>query len=361
MIVYSILIILSLLFHYLGKEKKIKNTKYIFWGLIIFLFLVSAFRYNVGQDYQHFVDVYHWIEEGLPGGNYVEIGYKAINYFIQILPFSNVYLLFIITSAIINFGFGYVIYKNVEKKYWFLAIFIFMGSGIFFASLNLIRQYIAIIITTFAVTYILQKKYIVSILLVLLASSFHTSALIMVPFLLFYLIFKNQKYEKVLLILYVLSLIIMVVDLRQIMDLFLFIIPERWEWYLQSEFLTSRNYSAIIKQLVPNILLLYALWKRKEILERNRNYDIYILMLFANVFITNCFYGVLVLLRLSYFFDISLVFVIPIIFESLNQYNSHIQILGKTAIIGYYILLTIVTIFIMNGHGVMPYQSILFV
>lgn len=361
MIVYSILIILSLLFHYFGKEKKIKNTKYIFWGLITLLFLVSAFRYNVGQDYQHFVDVYHWIEEGLPGGNYVEIGYKAINYFIQILPFSNVYLLFIITSAIINFGFGYVIYKNVEKKYWFLAIFIFMGSGIFFASLNLIRQYIAIIITTFAVTYILQKKYIVSILLVLLASSFHTSALIMVPFLLFYLIFKNQKYEKVLLILYVLSLIFMVVDLRQIMDLFLFIIPERWEWYLQSEFLTSRNYSAIVKQLVPNILLLYALWKRKEILERNRNYDIYILMFFANVFITNCFYGVLVLLRLSYFFDISLVFVIPIIFESLNQYNSHIQILGKTAIIGYYILLTIVTIFIMNGHGVMPYQSILFV
>ena len=96
------------------------------------------------------------------------------------------------------------------------------------------------------------------------------------------------------------------------------------------------------------------------IMVMSKENDIYILMLFIDVIITNCFYGVLVLLRLSYFFDISLIFIMPIIFELLQSYNKKIENLGKLSIFGYYILLTVVTIFLMNGHGVMPYQTIFF-
>lgn len=367
MIIYSILIFFCLLFYFLERKGKLKKTNIFFWALITGIFLVSAFRYDVGQDYQHWTDVYEWIKEGLPAGNYVEIGYRFLNAFIQILPFSHVYLLFIVTSAFIIFGFGYLIYKNVDKKYWFLAVFIFIGSGIFFASLNLVRQYVAVVITTLGIPFLLKKKYAIFILFTLLATLFHTSALIMIAFMIFYLLFKEQKHHKALIVIYALSILFMIVDLRQIIGWFQFMIPERWRWYLQSEFLTDRNYSAIVKQLVPNAILIFVLWKRKEMIEKNKINDIFILMLFVNVVITNCFYGVLVLLRLSYFFDVSLVFIVPVIFELLEQYDKKIEKLGKLgsleklgklSIIGYYILLTVVTIFIMNGHGVMPYQTI---
>lgn len=361
MITYSILIILCILLYVLQKKEKISRRVNIFyWSLITLLFLVSALRYNVGQDYEHWVEVYNWILNGEPAGNYVEIGYRYLNKLIQLVPFFNAYVLFFITSAFIIFGFGYLIYKNVEKKYWFLAVFMFICSGIFFASLNLVRQYIAVVITTFGIIFLKKNKYIWFIISIILAALFHTSALVMIVFLPFYLLFRNQRHNKVLIAIYVLSLIFMIVDLRQILEYLAFLIPERWKWYLQSDFLTERNFSAITKQLVPNLLLIFLLIKRKQVIEMNKENDIYILMLFIDVIITNCFYGVLVLLRLSYFFDISLIFIVPIIFELLQSYNKKIENLGKLAIFGYYILLTVVTIFLMDGHGVMPYQMIFF-
>lgn len=361
MITYSIIIILCILLYILQRKGKIsKKIGVFYWTLITLLFLISAFRYNVGQDYEHWIDVYNWILNGEPAGNYVEIGYRYLNKLIQLVPFFNAYVLFFITSIFIIYGFGYLIYKNVEKEYWFLSVFMFICSGIFFASLNLIRQYIAVVIIAFGIDFLKKNKYISFVIFVLLASLFHTSALIVLVFLPFYLIFRNRRFSKALTIIYVLSLVFMVVDLRQILEYMKFIIPERWEWYLQSEFLTERNFSAITKQLVPNLLLIFVLMKRKQVIEKSKENDIYILMLFIDVIITNCFYGVLVLLRLSYFFDISLIFIIPIIFELLQNYNKKIENLGKLSIFGYYILLTVVTIFLMNGHGVMPYQTIFF-
>lgn len=357
MIVYSIMMLLCLILYFF--QNKIRKIDIAYIAMIVLFFLVSALRYNVGQDYEHWIQVYNWIENGYAGGDYVEIGFKVLNQIVQAVPFFNVYVLYVITSAFIIFGFGYTIFKNVKKEYWFLALFMFIGSGIFFATLNLVRQYISIVIIMIALPLLINKKYIKFGLCVLIASLFHTSSFIMIPFAIFYIIFNGQKYKKALIVIYLLSLIFMIIDLRQIMEWFVFMIPQRWKWYFNSEFLTDRNYSALVKQLVPNIILLFTLWRRKEIVEEKPENDIYILMLFANVVITNCFYGVLVLLRLSYFFDISLIFIIPIIVEKIRKYkNDKLTILTITAIISYYILLTVVTIFIMGGHGVMPYQTL---
>ena len=356
MIIYTIPIIMCLIFnliHFEGKKARIA-----YWTTVIILFLISSLRYNVGKDYSHWVDVYNCLENNVPGGGYVEIGYKYLNILIQNIPYFNVLCLYVITSAFIIFSIGYVIEKNIESKYWFVSLFILIGSGIFFATLNLVRQYIAIIIILLGLPFLRDKKYIKFSIIIFLATLFHTSSIIMLPFMLLYIIFKDYKYHKVLVALYIISLLFIIIDIRQIIETFLFIIPQRWKWYLESEFLTDKNYSAIVKQLVPNLLLIFTMINRKKIIENNPKNDIYILMLYTNTIITNCFYGVLVLLRFSYFFDISLIFIIPIILETIKDYNKSIKILANIAIWGYYILLTVVTIFLMNGHGVMPYQTI---
>lgn len=356
MIIYSIPMILCLIFSLIKLNDK--NTKKAFYGIIFFLFIISGIRYYVGQDYYHWTYIYDCIATNHPHGEYVEIGYKYLNLFIQNLPYSNVFWLYLITSAFIIFGFGYAIKKNVESKYLFVSVFIFISSGIFFATLNLIRQYLAIVIILLGLKNLKNNKYIKFSIIILLASLFHTSALIMVPFMFFYIMFKNNKYNDKLIILYIISLIFIVIDIRYFVEAFSFIIPGRWKWYLDSEFMTYRNYSAIVKQLVPNILLIFTMINRKKIIQYNKDNDIYILLFYINVIITNCFYGVLVLLRFSYFFDISLVFVIPLILKILDSYDINIKRLGNVLIWGYYALLIVVIIFFMNGHGVMPYKTI---
>lgn len=346
--------VFCLIFHLIKLEDK--KNKIVYDILIVFLFLISAFRYNVGQDYKHWIEIYNWLKDGVTSGGYVEIGYRYLNIIIQKIPFLNEYFLFIITSAFIIFGFGYAIRKNVEPQYWFVSIFIFIGSGIFFASLNLVRQYIAVVIILMGLPLLKGKRYILFCMTIALATLFHTSSIIMLPFMIFYIIFNN-KYTKSLTVIYSISLIFLIIDIRQMIGIFNFIIPKRWIWYLESEFLTAKNYSAIVKQLVPNLLLIFTLIKRKEIIENKC--DLYMLMLYIDVIITNCFYGVLVLLRFSYFFDMALIFIIPTILKLLKDYNKKINIIGNIAIWGYYTLLTVVTIFIMNGHGVMPYQTLL--
>lgn len=355
MIIYTLLIGLCLFGQFFINAK---NKKYYFGILVLLCAMVSAFRFQVGQDYQHWVDVYHWIENG--SNVYVEFGYKLLNQFIIFIPFIGVDFLYIVTSFFIVLVFGKYIKKSIPQQYWFFSMFLFITTGIFFASMNLLRQYIAIAICLLAILRLDKKQYISYIALVFVAMTFHTSALIMLPFALFYIISKRINSNTFLWIIYILSLLFIVIDLRKIIDIFAFLLPERWKWYLDSHFFVDRNYSAILKQLVPNILVIYLIMNRTEMRKYYERFDISFALAFITTILTNCFYGILLLLRLSNYFDFSFIIIIPLIFDYLMKYEKKAKMakIYKICIIIYYLLLTIVTIFVMNGHGVMPYKSI---
>lgn len=358
MLAYILPMLLCVLLHFTKLDKK--NIKIAFWAIVSYLFVISAIRYDVGKDYLHWVEVYEWIENGLSAGNYVELGYRYLNKLIINIPFLNVYWLFGITSAMIIFPFGYYIKKHVKEEYLFLSLFLFIGTGVFFASLNLVRQYVAIVILMLGFDYLENNQYIKFLIVIVVASLFHTSAFIMIPFMILYILFKdkstNNIYNKILICLYIFSLIFIFIDLRQLLNIFSFLLPERWVWYLESDYLNSRNYSSVVKQLVPNLILVFLYLNRNKFAD-NKNAYLHYLLLFVNVILTNCFYGIMVLVRLSNYFDISLIFVLPVICEIIKD-NKNLSRLGYLSIIGYYTLLTIVTIFLMNGHGVIPYNTI---
>lgn len=73
----------------------------------------------------------------------------------------------------------------VCRKYsedYLLTVFLFVASGCHTGwMMNGLRQYAAVMIIFAATTLMLNKKYIPVVLLILLASTFHTSALIMLP------------------------------------------------------------------------------------------------------------------------------------------------------------------------------------
>ncbi len=71
------------------------------------------------------------------------------------------------------------------RKYsqnFIMSLYLFLACGCHLAwMMNGLRQYVAVCIILLAVPFVLKKKYIPTVMFILLASTFHTSALIMIP------------------------------------------------------------------------------------------------------------------------------------------------------------------------------------
>ena len=79
-------------------------------------------------------------------------------------------------------GFSLIkLYRKYSPSY-LLAIFIFMTCGDYISWMyNGIRQYVAVCICLLATPWMIEKKYVPSIIVILIASRFHGTALLMIP------------------------------------------------------------------------------------------------------------------------------------------------------------------------------------
>lgn len=259
MIIYVLSLLLTLILMSLAiKNKDNKNYKILaILSVIPFLF-ISAFRYDVGTDYFYrYAPNYVTIANG---GNIknLEFTFKIL---IKICSFftDSYVALFFVTSAIIIIPIFYLIYK--KSKYPLLSIILFIIGGFFFNSLNLVRQYISIVIILCSHSYLLDKKYFKWLLCILLAALFHKSALI--GLLLFFL--KDKKYFKPQYIL-LFSTIIIVFD-NYIKDLLVFFISlTPYSNYVNSIYAKSDIRETII---IANFIIYFAMlilyyYKEKE-------------------------------------------------------------------------------------------------
>lgn len=179
MIVYICAMLLSIMFAAISKNRikayslsdskyiKINNErssytidKYTFIALSFLpLFFVSAFRFNVGKDYNGTYRIgFNTISSGRDYKNF-EIGFKLINKFVLI--FTKDYAgLFIITAFLFCFFTYKAIYSQSPSPTF--SLFLLVTSGFYFYSMNAIRQCIATSIFLYAIQYI-EKKILKSI------------------------------------------------------------------------------------------------------------------------------------------------------------------------------------------------------
>lgn len=220
MLIYIITALLLVLFAILSDIKYFRDKK-IFQFIFMMcgcgqLFYISAFRLNTGKDYAPYARTF--IE--LLGKSTTDVsnermekGYLMINKYIQI--FTNRFqALFIVTSLIIIVFVGAMLYKHCPNPSLGLLMFYFLGF--YFNSMNFIRNMFAACIILFAYKYIRDKKFIQFTVIVLLASAFHLSALLILPF---YFIL-NIKFNNITLALYSAAGILIFCFSNNIMSIF---------------------------------------------------------------------------------------------------------------------------------------------
>ena len=183
---YAILIAAFLLVPLFYSKKKFCKTL----GLVIFcslLCFISAFRGNFTADYINYCNIYRLFagkdisvlfDPNYDKVFYVERGFGLLNIILARF-FYNPQAIIIATSIIIVFVY-FMLGKKVEDKFLYVLLLINIGS--YFQSFNITRQILAACIFMFSYTFVQEKKFFKYCLTVLLATTFHVSSIIMLPF-----------------------------------------------------------------------------------------------------------------------------------------------------------------------------------
>lgn len=179
MFIYFFLLILSLLTHYIPKAQK--TTAELFIVLILGIFFCSG--YMTGSDWRNYEICYEdatWNALFNPS-RYLEPGY----YFYMLLAKSiglSFWPFFIITKFILYIINVRYIYKYT-KEYFPLALSFFLFVfGLYLFIDNPMRNFIANTIYLYAFPLIFKRKFLSYCGLVLLATSFHYSSVILLVF-----------------------------------------------------------------------------------------------------------------------------------------------------------------------------------
>lgn len=165
------------------------NKKLQPWGKPVYcagcglaFILISALRFSTGHDYNSYASIF----DGYTFLSPEEIGMarleKGISIPLDMLnQYSDTYIpMFVLTSILIYAGVFFLIHKNSSLPW--VSVIAFLSLGVFFNSLNFLRQFIAAIVVAFAIRFIEVKNPYKYLLCVIIASVFHWSALIMIPF-----------------------------------------------------------------------------------------------------------------------------------------------------------------------------------
>lgn len=171
----------------------IKNKKISFClNLLLLSIITGSFyeRIGGGGDYDNYRNIFNSISlENLPDK---EIFFYYLNLLIKSFT-DNFSIAFLCFMFIINFFILSFIYKYSKNIDMSLLMYVIMGGYI--TSTNITRQFIAIAIVTYSISYLIQKKYLTYIIFSIIAYSFHTTAL--APILINFLInIFNEKIYK---------------------------------------------------------------------------------------------------------------------------------------------------------------------
>lgn len=180
----SLLLIVILVFS--KKKEEIMNNdgsplcfiseNYKFITVFLILSMITFFRKNIGIDYTAYVDNIINMHKGYP--NYMEFGFVNLSKFLMLLT-NEPRIVIGIFGVITQFLFIKAFFDQSKDQQ--MSIVLYLTWGYYFYTFNSIRYYLALSICIYSVKHLVRKKYVKFFMLVLLASTFHKSALLCIP------------------------------------------------------------------------------------------------------------------------------------------------------------------------------------
>ena len=338
---------------YSNSNKKIQK---IIWLILAILLpsIIAGIRYDVGIDWRAYKSIFEYTS--LYGYSYLEIGYISILRIVKYLLGGDYYF-FNFTISIIMISFILLTLLHIQKVMQY-KISIELGYYIslvvhYCVSFNATRQCMASAIILYALTFLCEKKYWKYFLLVLIASTFHLSAIFCLGYILFVFEISNKKKRKLYNAFIVLGIIFVSIFIQPLLEIVsnLGIIAE-YAHYFEN---VNSNYSfGFFLYVIPPLILiqLYS----KQLLKNNNYYDIFFKLFILQIPFQIAGGFVTYLDRMTLYCNISQIVIFPLIISVLTK-----QKVKKQCTLLVYIWYTIYFVVmwgIRGGNGIFPYKTI---
>lgn len=147
-------------------------------AIFLILFLLSACRLNVGNDYAKYVEFMHLVncDAYVP----TEIGFNLLVKLIYGLSgYENFLLVFAFYSFATALFFLLAMYEQSDE--FGLTFFLFMTLGYYFQTFSTVRYYLALALALYSMKFVLRKQWGRFVVLIVLGAAFHKSLLVVIP------------------------------------------------------------------------------------------------------------------------------------------------------------------------------------
>lgn len=330
-------------------------TDYLFRNIKLFLFLVigivifiSGTRYNTGYDFYNYHVFYtHHLDESLEP--LFKLSVQILNLFSE----DSQLMFFIYSFATILLTY-FAITKMTKYKKTSLFIFLLI-PGLYLNTFSIIRQGIAEVFFLLAVYYfVYENKNLKFWFFSLIAIGFHYSAALPVLLIYFFRKILSIKYSiPIYLILLSFSIFLYKINIAPIL---IALSPGKFGVYV--EFIQN---TSLIKILVYNLFIVVLIIFKKQYIKAKS--DLILLnFLFVGVLILNVFADFIPVTRLSYYFFIFQIILVPKFIYSFKDNNLKVIVLFLSLL--YYILIFLNALYVdslsSSEYTMTPYQNYFF-
>lgn len=312
------------------------------------LFLLSALRMEVGNDYKNYAVTCHeiWME----GHVVTEAGFNFIVRLIYTLAGCENYIIVFAVFAFFTIGIFLKTFLN-DSESFFLSMFLFMTLGIYFRTFNTVRYYFVLAIALYSLHYVVKKQYAYFILLIAAAALFHKSVLIVIPL---YLAaaFLSKKWQYILL-----AAGGAAVYLGK--DFIMWVALKLYPSYVNTGFVESGE---SIMSSLPNIgrcilVLLLCLAVYKEAIAENGANRLYFNLNFMAILLYICGSYIPLLSRFSYYLIVPHILLIPGVITKIPDEKKKKIVLMITIVIGIAYFAWFLKTASGEGVRVLPYRT----
>lgn len=337
----------------MGSAYRTAFSRVILLLLVFLLIAFSGLRYNVGIDYLNYIDLIEGVLNGYSW--HFEPGFIILIRSVGLFLSSPEHVAFVVffVSSVITITLFYRFARDLSPDPA-LSLYLFTLLPVFYlASFNAIRNFLAIAIFAYSLKFILSKSPFRYIIMVILASMFHKTAIVLLP--LYWVLRIKPKLINYLLVL------IPIVFFAEYFELFagLYGLTGLSLTYLTKAGVTQTGVSLVSIAVIPLfVIFLSILWRQRYdgrvVIALNLWYLAVVLVILQFLLPSidpKLFY------RLTGYFTISIMIIVPFLVERFVFSDMIIVRVVACWLAFVYFLLTI----IVNGehYKLVPYQTIL--
>lgn len=281
-----------------------KNKESLIFSMIL-IFVFSAIRYDFGNDYMGYLEGFEEINKYPFSIDSMLKHHYESGWYLLCVYFNDFFLMVVFLSLFNCVTIYFFIKKSVSADYYWLSLFVYLFyPSNFILLLSAMRQSVAMDFILLAYLALKYNKYLLFVLLTIIAGAFHTSAyfVLVIGFIIYVCSDFTIKSNFIIISCYVLSFLVVRLWVPYILNLVFKYFP-RYHFYSLDSVVVDDGGTGLGLLILFLLFLMFVLPSIK--------FDLFSRLYIASFFIMSFAVCLPIVSRINYYFDILAIVFVP--------------------------------------------------